>query len=80
MGWFMKTFCMSYLAASFQVLKLRDALNFYGSVYYAGQVLVAILYVIGRILQPYILEKSKIKEGWYLTSCHYNFNKNISHC
>ncbi|XP_046608573.1 lysophospholipid acyltransferase 7 [Neodiprion virginianus] len=63
MGWFMKTFCMSYLAASFQVLKLRDALNYYGSVYYVGQVLVAVLYVIGRILQPYILVKPKVKEG-----------------
>ncbi|XP_012258883.1 lysophospholipid acyltransferase 7 [Athalia rosae] len=62
-GWFMKTFCMCYLGLSFQVLKMADALTLYGTIYFVGHILVAVLYVIGRIIKPYILVKPKDKEG-----------------
>ncbi|XP_015595369.1 lysophospholipid acyltransferase 7 isoform X2 [Cephus cinctus] len=58
--WFLKSTCMAYLGISFQLLKLEETLAYYNSVYYAGQLLVVILYIVGLVLKPFILEKSKV--------------------
>ena len=55
MLWFMRMSCMSYLGLSFQLLELHESLTFYRSIYFSGHLLVLCLYVIGRLIRPYVL-------------------------
>ncbi|KAJ8665289.1 hypothetical protein QAD02_006951 [Eretmocerus hayati] len=52
--WFTRMSCMSYLGLSFQLLEFHETLTFYKSVYFAGHFIVLGLYVIGRLVRPYV--------------------------
>ncbi|XP_014206154.1 lysophospholipid acyltransferase 7 [Copidosoma floridanum] len=52
--WFSRMSCMSYLGLSFQLLELNETLTFYRRVYFLGHLAVLALYVIGRLVRPYV--------------------------
>ncbi|XP_066601375.1 lysophospholipid acyltransferase 7 isoform X2 [Prorops nasuta] len=60
--WFMRTSCMAYLSFAFQLLEFYKTVHYYYSVYFAGHILVAILYGIGKFASPHILVDKKRKE------------------
>lgn len=59
--WFLKMTCMAYLGLSFQLLQFDETMTYYKSVYFAGHVIVAVLYLTGRIIAPKILVKDEKK-------------------
>lgn len=59
--WFMKMTCMAYLGLSFQLLEFDETMTYYKSVYFAGHVLVAMLYIAGRVIAPKMLVKDEKK-------------------
>ncbi|XP_033214251.1 lysophospholipid acyltransferase 7 [Belonocnema kinseyi] len=58
--WFMKMSCMAYLGLSFQLLELHETMTYYKSIYFAGHILVALLYLTGQIIAPKIFIKKSI--------------------
>ena len=49
--WFMRFSCMSYLALGFQVLTFEHTFGYYSSIYFAGHVLVGLLWAVGKMLR-----------------------------
>ncbi|XP_058795095.1 lysophospholipid acyltransferase 7 [Phymastichus coffea] len=57
--WFTRISCMSYLGLSFQLLEFHESWTFYKRCYFAGHLIVLVLYVIGRLAKPYVLQAQK---------------------
>ncbi|XP_043491175.1 lysophospholipid acyltransferase 7 [Polistes fuscatus] len=59
--WAMRVSCMAYLGVPFLLLDFRQILQFYANLYYLGHISSLILYIVARLLKPYIIKKNAEK-------------------
>ncbi|XP_050461305.1 lysophospholipid acyltransferase 7 isoform X3 [Cataglyphis hispanica] len=60
--WWAKLTCMAYLGVPFQLLRFQEIIHFYKSLYFSGHILGLGLYLIVRILKPYLLNRRQTDE------------------
>ncbi|KAM0727914.1 Lysophospholipid acyltransferase 7 [Formica fusca] len=60
--WWAKLTCMAYLGVPFQLLRFQEIIHFYKSLYFSGHILGLGLYLIVRILKPYLFKRRQTEE------------------